>query len=47
MRIASIEKITTSCIEEQIANLGLTPLRWAITRVEDDSYIIDCATIKK
>lgn len=47
LKIKKTEKITTSSIEEQIANLGLTPLRWAITRVEDDSYIIDCATIKK
>ena len=31
---------------EKITNLGLIPIRWAITKVEDDAFIIDCATIK-
>lgn len=47
LKIKKIKKTNTNYIEEQIKQIGLIPLRWAITKIDDNFFTIDCAIIKQ
>ena len=34
---------TTEYIESELKKMGITPLRWAIVKVSNDFYTINCA----
>ena len=47
LKIKKIRKPNTNYIEEQINQLGFIPLRWAITKIDNNFFTIDCAVIKQ
>lgn len=40
------EKITTQYIEQELTNLFINPIRWAIVQITRDTIILDIACVE-